>query len=373
MSSALLGEREELIRAAVQLEPTDRVPIVYQAEAFSPRFMGVALERYAHDPEVAVQTTLAAMDRLAGFDAVNSVPGGLIGVQMASLWLTRMLIPGRELPDDAVWQAAEAEDMTVEDYDDLIRSGWAVFRTAFLPRVLDLDELARSDAWFEANWEKTVAGFRAHDYVPLTGMVVATPFELLCGARSMHQFYLDLFRRPSLVKEAMRIMLPQVIADAIAAAEASGLPCVWVGGWRSSSGMLAETTWMEFVLPQLKEIVDSIATAGFTPILHFDHDWTRDLPYLTELPRARCILQLDGMTDIRRAKEVLGGHMCLMGDVPATLLATGTPADVTTYVRELIHDVGRTGFMLAPGCDAPADARPENMQALVAAGLESAT
>lgn len=86
------------------------------------------------------------MDRLAGFDAINSVPGGLIGVQMASLWLTRMLVPGRELPDDAVWQAVEAEDMTVADYDDLIEAGWPAFSRAFLPRVLDLDEIARSDA-----------------------------------------------------------------------------------------------------------------------------------------------------------------------------------------------------------------------------------
>lgn len=60
MSNTRLKEREDLIRAAVRLEPVDRVPIVYQAEAFSPRFMGVPLERYANDPDAAVQTTLAS-------------------------------------------------------------------------------------------------------------------------------------------------------------------------------------------------------------------------------------------------------------------------------------------------------------------------
>jgi uroporphyrinogen-III decarboxylase len=76
------------------------------------------------------------------------------------------------------------------------------------------------------------------------------------------------------------------------------------------------------------------------------------------------------MTDIRRAKEVLGDHMAIMGDVPATLLATGLPADVREYVRRLIADVGPRGFLLAPGCDIPVNARPENVEALVAAGLE---
>ncbi len=76
------------------------------------------------------------------------------------------------------------------------------------------------------------------------------------------------------------------------------------------------------------------------------------------------------MTDIRRAKAVLGDHMALMGDVPATLLATGSADDIRVYVRDLLRDVGDRGFLLAAGCDAPVNAKPENMEALCAAGLE---
>lgn len=370
MTASSLLEREQLIQAAINLDAPDRVPIVYQAEAFSPRFLGVSIADYAGNPEVAVDTTLAALDRLGGFDAQNALPGGLIGPLMASLWLTRMLVPGRELDDETVWQADEAEDMTVDDYDRILNEGWPSVLDDLLSRVLDPEELAESNAWLEANFEKTVQKFRAHGYVPLTGAIVATPFEQLCGARSIQQFYADLYRRPDKVKKAMEKMLPDVVASAIEAAKACKLPCVWVGGWRSSSAMLSEPMWQDLVFPQLKILVGNLVEAGFNPILHFDHNWTRDLVHLRKLPARKCILQLDGMTDIRMAKEVLGDHMALMGDVPATMLATGTTDDVRSYVRNLIRDVGDRGFLLAPGCDAPVNARPENMEALCAAGLE---
>jgi hypothetical protein len=73
--SGQLADRERLVAATIELEPTGQVPIVHQAEAFSPRFMGHSIADYAPDPDVAVESTLGAMDRLGDFDAINSVPG----------------------------------------------------------------------------------------------------------------------------------------------------------------------------------------------------------------------------------------------------------------------------------------------------------
>ena len=55
----------------------------------------------------------------------------------------------------------------------------------------------------------------------------------------------------------------------------------------------------------------------------------------------------------------------MMGDVPASMLAAGTPDDVHAYVEDLIQTFGGTGLLVCPGCDAPINARPENMQAIV--------
>jgi uroporphyrinogen-III decarboxylase len=137
--------------------------------------------------------------------------------------------------------------------------------------------------------------------------------------------------------------------------------------------MLSPKMWNEFVFPYYVEMVTELAENGIVSVLHFDHDWNRDLARLRELPARSCILNLDGWTDIRRAKEILGDWMAIMGDVPAPLLSTGTPDDVRSYVRDLVRDVGPTGLILCPGCDAPIDAKPENMQAFAAASLEFGT
>jgi uroporphyrinogen-III decarboxylase len=88
------------------------------------------------------------------------------------------------------------------------------------------------------------------------------------------------------------------------------------------------------------------------------------------LPRGKVVLEIDGTTDIFKAKEVLGDHLCIMGDVPAQLLKLGTPDDVRAYVKKLIDVVGKGGgFILSSGCDVPVDAKPENVKAVIEVGM----
>jgi len=59
--------------------------------------------------------------------------------------------------------------------------------------------------------------------------------------------------------------------------------------------------------------------------------------------------------------------MCLMGDVPATMLAFDTPDEVYEYSTKLIRELGPEGFILHSGCDIPMDAKLPNVRAMVAA------
>jgi uroporphyrinogen-III decarboxylase len=72
-----------------------------------------------------------------------------------------------------------------------------------------------------------------------------------------------------------------------------------------------------------------------------------------------------------KAGEILGGHSCLKGNVPAALTAFGTKDDVLTYCRRLIETLGRRGgFILSSGCSLPANARSGNVRALFEAAEE---
>ena len=88
-----------------------------------------------------------------------------------------------------------------------------------------------------------------------------------------------------------------------------------------------------------------------------------------EFSQGKVVVALDGEIDIIRAKTILGDHFCIMGDVPPALLAFGTPQEVRDYCRKLIRELGPQGFILQSGCDIPANAKVENVQAMVRAVL----
>jgi uroporphyrinogen-III decarboxylase len=113
------------------------------------------------------------------------------------------------------------------------------------------------------------------------------------------------------------------------------------------------------------EVIDH----GLMPILHLDSNWDRELTRFKELPKGACIMALDGDTDIGKAKAILGDHMCLMGDVPASMLCFQDPDTVFQYSSRLIRELGPEGFILHSGCDIPENAKLENVQAMVAAAV----
>lgn len=363
-------EREELVNKAIACEDVPRIPVIYMGIAASPAIMGMSMAEFVKDGNAALNVTLDYMDRLENVDGVNSHPSIRINVALTNLWLTRIEMPGRELPENSVWQAAEKEVMKVEDYDLIINEGFEALQAKLLPQVIDMEEVNECVTFFMENLHKHIDAFHDRGYVMLNGGTTTIPFETICGARSMSQFFMDLYRRPELVKKALDVITPSMIAQAEMSCQMSGINRVWVGGWRSASAMLAPKIWNEFVFPYFHEICWALVEKGITPILHWDQDWTRDLDRLLELPAQKCILNPDGMTDLRKFKEVVGDHMSILGDVPASILATGTPDDVYNYTRDLIRDCGPKGLMICPGCDAPINSKHDNMKAMVDATVE---
>ena len=114
----------------------------------------------------------------------------------------------------------------------------------------------------------------------------------------------------------------------------------------------------------MKTIIHGLLKENITPILHLDNDWTLNLPYFLDLPKKKIVLELDGFTNIFHAKKVLGGHTCLLGDVPSTLFVAGTPEEVKEYCGRLLSEVGDGGgFIYSSGCSLPYQARHENVEA----------
>lgn len=367
---ALYQERLARVNAAINLEPVSMIPSMYQFTAYAPLAVGATLAEWCEDADVAVTSTLAAMDLVGDIDGINQMPVGNHMMNLSGLWMSRVLTPGRELPPNSLWQVVEGELMSTDDYDTIATKGWDAFYQSFLPRVVNMEDWKRHWDWVIPNLSLVPQQFREHGYVVMSPAIATIPFEYLCGGRSMTKFFFDLYRMPDKVQAAMDVMIDGLIQAGIGAAKLAGVPHMWVGGWRSASSMLAPKLWDRFVWAYLRKMCLGLHEAGITPILHWDQDWTRDLARLKELPAKSFIVNPDGMTDIRKAKEVLRDHGCIMGDVPASLFAAGAPDQINEYVRDLVRDIGPTGLILCPGCDGPVNTKPENLQAFVAASRE---
>lgn len=363
----------ERIQATVSLEKTDRVPVLPMLEYYALRYSGLTLVELRRKPHLWYETVRKLYDALGGWDGILGTsayfPGMLVKTttgSVAKAWTVR----GTDIEDSEL-QYMEHEVMTIEDYDEIIDRGWTGFLEEFLPRIL-----AHSLPQVNEGEEKAISLYRENAKlwdeigVPtLFSTVVLTPMHVLSGYRSFTQFTLDLFRRPEKVLAAMDAMVPDLIDIAIDVAKRAGGPGVWLVCERGGGAFYSPTFFERFDLPYLKHMVEAFVSEGFITMVYWEGDWTLNLPYLTELPKGKCIFGTDGSTDLFKAKEILRDKVCILGDVPPDLLQLGTPSDVEAYVKRLIDEVGEGGgFILSTGSAAPRKAKFDNIKKMLDVG-----
>ena len=75
-------------------------------------------------------------------------------------------------------------------------------------------------------------------------------------------------------------------------------------------------------------------------------------------------------TDMAEAKKTVGQTACIMGNIPASLMITGTTEDVRACCRNLIQAAGPGGgYILAPGASSD-QAKIENIKTVMETAKE---
>ena len=70
---------------------------------------------------------------------------------------------------------------------------------------------------------------------------------------------------------------------------------------------------------------------------------------MRDIPKGKAVYHFENV-DMAKAKDILGDVVCISGNVPNSLLATGTPEDVKAYCKKLIDVCGKNGgFMMDTG------------------------
>ena len=362
MTADNLASRMSRVQAAIELKKGDRTPVSLMMDyKFPCRYKGITQGEYFRNRSLGTGALLDVFDELGGYDAVQ-IGGNTTHDQALLEAPMKIKVPGRDLPEDDVIQWEEMEVVTDEDYDRIIAHGWKNFMLEFYPRFRGWDPAdyrtrIESRAIREREGQRQVLRVWEEKGIPVYGGGdVFTPLMMLSCCRSMTKFTLDLYRIPDKVEAAMDAMIDDLIQLSIESTRATGVS--------APAGIMTKSVILErgggfiyplhiferFELPYMKRMVEAFVSEGITPVLHFDSDWTLNMPYLKELPRGKCFIQLDSRTNIFKAKEILRDHMCIMGDVPPSLLSLGTPREVAEYCKKLLDVVGEGGgFILGVG------------------------
>ncbi|MDF2876886.1 MAG: hemE 8 [Sporomusa sp.] len=358
---------EERLVATINLEPVDRVVCAPETGNYAGQYVGITNKEFVWEFETK---GLAAIEKLANdypmWDCSADINGITSGYVAERAGMGKMKLPGKELPDNASSQVLETEVMTRDDYAIVKEKGYGEYHINFLERANNISREEIVKGFTEAGRIRAaeLEAIRRRGQVPIYGDLGGlVPFDAFSLTRSIEKYFKDMFQIADQLEELMAILVDAFVEGSERTVAATGVNRVFVGGSRSAGQFISQKYFDRLVWPYFKEFVERLVAKNIVPILHFDCDWTKNLEYFLELPKGKFVLELDGATDIFRAKEILNCHCAIHGDVPAAYLTIASSSELDEYCKKLITTVGKGGgFLYACGCCMPINAKHENVK-----------
>ncbi len=402
----LYQEREQRLRDCIDLKEPDRVPVVLTMNYFPVRYLGggltVADSYYNHQKwrQATIKTIVGLEPDIVAPGAGG--PGAALGILKPRLFRWA----GDGLGKDAMHQFIEGEPLKAEEYPQFLADPGDFTLRTYLPRVWGALESFAKLPPLQSLWgASTMAGrsgafsdpgvvgaFQAlaragqeqEKFSQATGGlqeeldelgfpafsqgIAAAPFDVISDhLRGMAGTMLDMFRHPDELIQACELILTRSLGGVAMARQSKKGDPKRVGSalHRGSDGFMSLKQFETFYWPTLKKLMEATVEAGMVHVPFYEGDWAQRLEYLLELPRGRTIARF-ALTDLTRAKEVLGGHTCIMGGLPHTLMQTASPSEIEDYCKELFRVVGKGGgFILSTSTGLTHEAKPENVKAMI--------
>jgi hypothetical protein len=393
-------ERAKRIKDAIQLKIPDRIPVIPTIGSFAAFYSGMTLQEVMYDASKACQAS-----EKYSFDFKPDASSGFFGsaklYDIINYKQYSWPRPGTA-PDNPI-QYIEGEYMKADEYDALIEDPSDFWMRVYLPRAIGalepfsklmpfsrvieivsingfispfgLPDIRNAfEALFRAGeeaevWRKisrdSMKRILAAGFPSLRQSGTWAPFDLLGDTlRGTRGIMLDLYRRPGKILEAMDRLTPLLIKMGISSAHSSGTPLVFIPLHKGADGFISTEQFKTFYWPSLRKVMLGLIDEGLIPFPFAEGSYNSRLEIVSDLPKSKVIWRLDA-TDMARAKEILGDKACLFGNVPASIISTGTPDSVKAYCKQLIDVAGKGGgFILSTGSSIE-KAPPANVHALI--------
>jgi uroporphyrinogen-III decarboxylase len=407
---ALYKAREKLITDAVELKVPDRVPVTASFYFFPARYYGYTIQEVMYDPDKMMEVQLRATREFQPDLAQNPYGLMFLGPILEALDYRQMQWAGGQLGPDVPFQFVEGEYMKVDEYDHffsdpmdfVVRKYWprisgtlkafenlpslknftnfmsygsfGMFASPEMQQALDAMKKAGQEAErigvYSRRFDETM---REDGFPTQGGGMCQAPFDLLGDfLRGTKGLMLDMYRRPEIVLKAVEKLLPLEIERGVGTAKASRSKLVFIALHKGLDGFMSPEQFKKFYWPTLRELVLALIKEDLTPYLFWEGNCTSRLPFINDIPAGKAMYRFES-TDIFKAKDALRDRVCIRGNVPISVLATGTPDDVKAYCKKLIDYVGEGGGYLMDTSAGVTDAKPENLRTMFDFSREYAT
>lgn len=328
------------IMTAVDFSKPDRVPVITQVFGHAAVLAGVPLKRYLCDGQVLADCQLHALRRY-GHDAVFALMDAYVEAEAVGSVLTYLNNQYPYVRDHAMKQEA--------DYDNLLLPDpkWS----GRMPQLLNAATRLRDTL---------------DDTVLVVGCVVG-PTTLATQLMGIEAALFLAADKPDSFARLLDFCRDVIIRFGVAQIEAGvHLPIVFDPS--ASATLIPPQFFREFELPLLHEIFDAFRDKG--AIANWLHITGNAQPLIGYYPQAGTdIVNLDYCVDLSKAMEELP-RVCINGNIKPLSFVQDNPADITHAAQTLVELFSdRGGYILAPGCEIPLEAKPENISALVSAVL----
>jgi len=398
---ALYRAREKRVLDAIALRTPDHVPVTVSFYFFPARYYGCSFQDMMYDEDklfdLNVEITREFEPDLAQSPFGTILPGSLLDV----LDYKQMQWPGGQLGPDVPFQFVEGEYMKAEEYDHflsdpmdfVVRKYWpriygslqgcgnfppfqnaTTYMSTGLFSVFGSPEMQSIlDTLKKAGREAKRTGVYAHrfdkrlqdeGFFLQSGGVTQAPFDMLGDfLRGTKGMMLDMFRRPDAVIKACEKLLPMEIERGVTSARRSGGKFVFIPLHKGLDGFMSPQQFDKFYWPTLRDVIIGLVNEGLIPYVFWEGKCTSRLEAIKDIPAGKAIYRFEA-TDMMKAKDILGDRVCIRGNVPISLLATGTPEEVKAYCKNLIDYAGKNGGFIMDAAAHVTEAKPENLRAM---------
>ena len=399
-------ERVTRLIKVIKLEEPDRVPCLLPAGFYPAYYAGGNLHKVMYDYD---ELRRAWKKFRQDFDTDTSMGPGLVwpGKVFDRIDYKLMKWPGHGLaPESRSYQYIEGEYMMADEYDALINDPSDFWLRIIMPRIVGALEpfkhlspftpmsgipigfiapFGRSDvqaalkalmdageelekwrgATAEANREELEAG-----YPPFGGSFSGAPFDMIGDfLRGTRGIIMDMYRQPDKLLAAMEKITPMAVELAVGGADAALSPIIMMPLHKGDDNFMSDKQFETFYWPTLRKVMMGMIDEGLVPMPFAEGFYNRRLEVIRDVPRGAVIWWFE-RSDMALAKKVLGDTTCIAGNVPTSVLCTGTPQEVKEYCRKLIEVCGKGGGYILTGASSVEQTTPENLRAMLEAVKE---